>query len=102
MSKESKLQPMKVELSIDNNVAKGVYANHLVVGHTANEFFLDFFSIAGPQGSHTARVFTSPGHMKRIINAIQDNLVRYENSFGKIKEAPEPSEGPANGYIAEN
>jgi hypothetical protein len=38
----------------------------------------------------TARVITSPGHMKRIIKALQVNLDRYEKSFGQINEAEAP------------
>ena len=32
----------------------------------------------------------SPGHMKRMISAMQDNLSKYEQKFGSIKESDEP------------
>ena len=39
-----------------------------------------------------ARVIISPGHLKRMIRALQDNLAKYEAKFGPIIEAspPEP------------
>jgi len=46
--------------------------------------------LAPPQGTVTARVITSPGHMKRIIKALQENLAKYEASFGKLTEAELP------------
>jgi hypothetical protein len=32
----------------------------------------------------------SPGHVKRVISALQENMKRYEEKFGKIKEAETP------------
>ena len=31
--------------------------------------------------------------MKRIIAALQTNLARYEEAFGPIREAPDPTSG---------
>jgi len=37
----------------------------------------------------------SPGHIKRMTNALKENIEKYEGQFGKIEEAktPEMSEG---------
>jgi len=37
-------------------------------------------------------VIVSPGHFKRMMKAMQENLKKYENQFGKIEEseAPQP------------
>lgn len=32
----------------------------------------------------------SPGHIKRIISALQDNVKKYEAKFGTIIQAEEP------------
>ena len=34
-----------------------------------------------------SRVITSPEHAKRILRALQENVRRYEESFGVIEEA---------------
>ena len=38
----------------------------------------------------TARLITSPGHMKRMLKALQNNVKEYEKEFGKIEMAKEP------------
>jgi hypothetical protein len=37
-----------------------------------------------------ARVIISPGHMKRILNALARNLQAYEQKFGSVEEAMPP------------
>ena len=68
----------------------GVYANNMIVTHTREEFILDFLMVIPPEGTVTARVIVSPGHMKRIFEALGDNVSKYEKTFGTIKMAEEP------------
>lgn len=60
------------------------------VSHTKEEFMMMFANIAGPAGRVVSKVITTPGHLKRIIKALQENLERYEKTFGKIEEAEAP------------
>ena len=53
--------------------------------------------ISPPFGSVTARVVISPGHMKRMVSALAENLKKYEAKFGKLTEAAEPPR-PALGF----
>ena len=64
--------------------------NNMVVTHTRDEFILDFLMVAPPEGAVNARIIVSPGHMKRICEALKDNIARYEKNFGAIKIADEP------------
>lgn len=91
MSEEQK--PTEIKVDFPQNVRGGVYCNNMVVAHTREEFVMDFMMILPPLGTVTARVIMSPGHMKRTISALQTNLKNYEDKFGKIQEAPEPSKG---------
>lgn len=79
-----------LKIKATDEVLKGVYANQMVVSHTREEFILDFISAFPPEGILNARVIISPGHLKRVIRALQDNLGKYEKKFGAVKEAPEP------------
>jgi hypothetical protein len=92
-------QPVKKELKVTfpENLRGGAYANNMFISHTREEFILDFMMISPPAGTVTARVITSPGHLKRIVAALADNLKKYESKFGKIKEAAEPDK-PALGF----
>lgn len=83
-------QKKQIEIKISDSEMKGVYANLMKVTHTKEEFVLDFANVLPPKGVVTARVITSPGHLKRIIKALEENMRSYEEKFGKIVEAPEP------------
>ncbi len=80
-----------VNIKIADEELKGRYSNLLRVTHSREEFILDFIQLVPPQGVVTARVVTSPGHLKRILHALAANLSRYEETFGPVAEAPEPS-----------
>jgi len=82
----------EIRVEMRKELAGGVYANSLRITHTPEEFVLDFIMIAPPAGDVTARVITSPGHMKRILSALKENLRKYEEKYGKIKPSVEPAQ----------
>ena len=72
---------------MSEEVAKGFYANAMLNNHTKEEFVMDFMSIFGQNGTVGSRVIMSPGHFKRMIRAMEGNLKKYEETYGKIEEA---------------
>jgi hypothetical protein len=80
-------------VKISDEELKGRYSNLLRILHTREEFVLDFINLAPPQAIVTARIVTSPGHLKRIIRALSANLERYEQMYGTVQEAAEPAGG---------
>jgi hypothetical protein len=80
-----------INIKIGDEEQKGRYSNLLRIAHTREEFFLDFINVVPPAGAVTARIVTSPGHLKRIIGALRSNLERYEEAFGPVLEAPDPT-----------
>ena len=80
----------EVKVVFPENLRGGVYANNMMVAHSKEEFILDFMMVTPPVGSVTARVVISPGHMKRMVSALTENLKKYEAKFGKLAEAAEP------------
>jgi hypothetical protein len=84
-------QGQNMNVKITDEVLKGCYANMMMVSHTKEEFVLDFLNLLPPQGIVNARIITSPGHLKRIISALGENLKKYEDQFGIIQEASGPS-----------
>ncbi|GAB4373205.1 MAG: hypothetical protein Kow00128_22570 [Deltaproteobacteria bacterium] len=83
-------KPVEIQVAFPEHLRGGVYANNMIVSHTREEFFLDFLMVAPPTGTVTARVILSPGHVKRVVAALQENLVKYEASFGPIRAADAP------------
>lgn len=79
-----------LNIKISDDELKGRYSNLLRITHTREEFILDFINVVPPQGVVTARITTSPGHMKRIVQALQENLQKYEATHGEVRQAAEP------------
>ena len=84
-------QQQNINIKISDDVLRGQYANMMMVAHTQEEFILDFMNVVPPTGVVSARIITSPGHLKRIIAALSDNLKKYESQFGVVKQAPAPT-----------
>ncbi|MFA5135186.1 MAG: DUF3467 domain-containing protein [Patescibacteria group bacterium] len=83
----------QLNIKIDDATLKGVYTNAMGVSHSKEEFVLDFMNLYPWQraGVVSARVITSPGHVKRIFKALEENIKKYEGKFGKIEVAKAPS-----------
>lgn len=74
----------QVQINANDEVARGRYSNNMLVTHTREEFILDFL-LSAPNGTQlVSRVMVSPGHMKRILSALADNLQKYEANFGEV------------------
>jgi len=83
-----------MQIQADPTTGLGVYANLMMVSHRKEEFILDFLFVqpqapSPGQSAATlrARVITTPEHAKRIVRALQENIQRYEASFGATSEA---------------
>ncbi len=75
------------EIQINDNIPGAEYTNLAQITHNKEEFQMIFANIAGISGKVVSKVITSPGHFKRLIRAMDENLKRYESQFGEIKEA---------------
>jgi hypothetical protein len=97
MADEGKAAPaadQQIQIQIDPQQGTGVYSNLMMISHRKEEFILDFLFLQPQRAPHgpavaslRARVITSPEHAKRILRALQENLRRYEETFGIIEEA---------------
>lgn len=88
--------PHEIPIKIPDEILRGVYANQMMVTHTGEEFLLDFINLFPPGGVVNARIIVSPGHLKRMIRALQESLHRYEAQFGPVDEAAPPQSGAFN------
>ena len=83
-------QGVQIQVKVSDEVLKGVYANMVQVGHTGEEFVLDFMNVLPPTGQLVSRVVISPSHAKRLASAMIENIKRYEEQFGTISLAVVP------------
>ena len=67
-------------------IAKGSYSNLAIISHSQSEFIIDFATVlpglAKPEISN--RIVMTPEHARRLLNALADNINKFENQFGKI------------------
>ena len=85
----------KKQLSIDirPEIAKGSYSNLAIISHSPTEFVIDFATmLPGLQKPDISnRIVMNPEHAKRLLNALADNITKYEELFGTISfKEPQP------------
>jgi hypothetical protein len=74
-----------LQLRVSESIAGGTYANSMMVQHSPDEFVMDFAMVLGGSGQVVARVISSPVHTKRILEALADNVKKYEATHGTIR-----------------
>lgn len=89
---ESKQQGLQLELPQD--VAQGEYANLAIITHASSDFVIDFARVLPgvPKAQVKSRVILAPEHAKRLLAALQENIMRYEREFGPIR-IPQQEQG---------
>ncbi len=91
MSKQGQ-ESQQIQVITGDDMSRGRYSNNLFVSHTPEEFCLDWM-LSAPNGIHmVARIMVSPGHIKRVLSALQDNLERFESKFGEIRVIAAPKD----------
>ncbi|MDY5969924.1 MAG: DUF3467 domain-containing protein [Bacteroidales bacterium] len=86
----NKVNNQNLNITIKPEVGAGIYSNLAVISHTPSEIYLDFAQMApgNPEGTAVvnSRIIMSPMHAKRLLAALADNVKKYEEQFGTIKE----------------
>jgi hypothetical protein len=77
----------RVQLQVDEPIAQGTYSNIVIINPSENEFVFDFAYLqpANPVAKVRSRIISSPRHTKRLLQALQKNLARYEERYGVIE-----------------
>lgn len=93
-------QQPQLQIKADEKELLGLYSNLAMIHHNADEFTMNFIYVFPnvPQGKLVSSVILSPGHAKRLLNALGENIARYEAQFGPIRELPVGPE-PTVGFV---
>ena len=77
----------KFQIELPAEIAQGEYANLAIITHSSSDFVVDFARLLPgvPKAQVRSRVILAPEHAKRLLLALQENIVRYEREFGPIK-----------------
>jgi hypothetical protein len=75
----------QIQIATGDEMSRGRYSNMMLVSHSAEEFMMEWV-LNSPSGTHlVSRIIVSPGHVKRIIAALAENMNKYENRFGPVR-----------------
>ena len=78
-------EPQQIPINTVDEMSRGRFSNTMLVTHGPEEFIMDFL-LQSPNGAHlVSRLIVTPGHMKRIVRALQENLDKFEDRFGEIR-----------------
>ena len=85
MDEKNNQQGLQLELPQD--VAQGEYVNFAIITHSSSDFVIDFARVLPglPKAQVKSRVILAPEHAKRLLAALQENVMRYEKEFGTIR-----------------
>lgn len=81
----------QLNIEISEEVAEGQYANLAIITHSHAEFVLDFVNVmpGTPKSKVKSRIILTPQHAKRLMNAMRDNIDKFEAANGPIKDIEE-------------
>ena len=84
--------PPQINLELGEKEAEGVYSNFVVIGHSLSEFVLDFARVlpGTPKSKIFARIIMTPPNARALLNALETNIKKYEDQFGKIRTMNDP------------
>ena len=87
MNENEKKQQGQLQIELPQEVAQGEYANFAIITHSSSDFVVDFARVLPgvPKAQVKSRVILAPEHAKRLLGALQENIVRYEREYGAIK-----------------
>lgn len=83
---ENNNQSNEIQIELSEEMAQGTYANLAIIAHSSSEFVLDFIRVVPgiPKAKVQSRVILTPENAKRLLFALQDNLIKYEEQFGSV------------------
>lgn len=97
MDNKNQQPGQQVQLDLSQEMAKGIYSNFAIISHSHAEFVVDCASMlpGQPKAQVVSRIILAPEHAKRLAMALQENVMRYEQEFGKIQLQNQPApQGP--------
>jgi len=88
----------QINIELAEEVAEGIYSNLAIITHSNSEFVVDFIRIMPgvPKARVKSRIILTPEHAKRLLNALNDNIEKFEAANGRIKIQDEHIGFPMN------
>lgn len=87
MDDQNNSNQQQINIELGEKEAEGVYSNLAIISHSPAEFVIDFTRILPgvPRARVLSRIVMTPQHALMLLNAMQDNIGKYEAQYGEIK-----------------
>ena len=91
ISDQQAANPNQLNIEITEEVAEGEYANLAIITHSHAEFVIDFVNVmpGTPKSKVKSRIIFTPQHAKRFMKALAENVQRFEQANGPIRDLEE-------------
>ena len=76
----------EINIELRESEAEGIYSNLAIISHSNAEFVIDFTRILPgvPKARVHARIIMTPQHAKMFLNAMKENISKFEAQFGEV------------------
>lgn len=87
-----------INIELSEEIASGHYSNLAIITHSQAEFVFDFVQILPglPKAKVKSRIIMTPQNAKRLMNALKENVQKFEENIGKITEIDPHGNPPMN------
>jgi hypothetical protein len=77
----------QINIELTEELAGGIYSNLSVITHSHSEFIVDFIQMMPgvPKAKVKSRIILSPDNAKKLLQALADNVQKFESINGPIK-----------------
>ncbi len=89
---DKKSKEGQINIELDDKTAEGTYSNLAIINHSVSEFIVDFISMmpGQPKAKVKSRIILTPQHAKRLVKALAENVKKFEQHHGEIKDYEQP------------
>jgi len=90
----------QINIELGEKEAEGVYSNLAIITHSNAEFVIDFTRVMPgvKKAKVQSRVIMTPQHAKLLLNALKDNIEKFEKRHGEIKSQSGPQQSDSFGF----
>lgn len=76
----------QLNIELSEEIAQGTYSNLAIITHSPSEFVIDFVRVMPgiPKANVKSRIILTPEHAKRLMLALQENILKFESLHGPI------------------
>ncbi len=90
----------RIQIQLDQDIADGHYSNLVIINHSPAEFIMDFARVVpgSPKAKVQTRTILNPIHAKNLLKTLEQNIKKYEDTFGEIKALPKQDDEKTFGF----